>query len=120
MVDGDWLREWGPRLVAPIAFFVAATVLILLVQNALSSGEASPTTTTTPTQTAPTTTDDELDTTGQTETDQRRRRRFYRIKPGDLLESIAARFDTTVERLVELNPEIDPQALTVGERIRLR
>lgn len=120
MVDGDWLREWLPRLVAPIAFFVAATVLILLVQNALSSGEASPTTTTTPTQTAPTTTGDGLDTTGQTETTDQPRRRRYRVKPGDLLETIAARFDTTVERLIELNPDLDPQALTVGQRIRLR
>jgi LysM repeat protein len=97
---------------------VAATVLILLVQNALSNDEAPATQPTT--QSAPTTPTTTPDTeTVPTET-ERRRRRYYRVKPGDLLETIAAEFNTTPERLLELNPGIDPQALQVGQRIRLR
>jgi LysM repeat protein len=118
MVGLDRLREWMPRLLAPVAFFVAATVLILLVQNALSSDEQ--TATPTVTQPAPGTTTTGSETTGETGTTERRRRRHYRVKEGDLLETIAAEYNTSVERLLELNPGIDPQALTVGQRIRVR
>ena len=42
MVDPDRLRVWIARLAAPLAFFFAATVLVILVQRALESdaGEA--------------------------------------------------------------------------------
>jgi LysM repeat protein len=118
VVDPERLREWGPRLLAPVAFFVAATVLILLVQNALSSDEA-PATPPTATQSAPPTTTSGTDTV-PTDTTERRRRRYYRVKSGDLLETIAAEFNSSPERLLELNPGIDPQALQVGQRIRVR
>jgi LysM repeat protein len=117
VVDLDRLREWGPRLLAPVAFFVAATVLILLVQNALSNDEAPSTPPTT--QSAPPTTTPDTET-APTETTERPRRRYYRVKAGDLLETIATDFNTSPERLLELNPGIDPQALQVGQRIRLR
>ena len=54
-----------PRLIAPVAFFVAATVLILLVQNALSSDDGPRTQTAAQTNPGPTTSDGETDT-GQT------------------------------------------------------
>jgi LysM repeat protein len=41
------------------------------------------------------------------------------VKEGDTLESIAERFGTTVEELIELNPNIDPLALSPGQRIRV-
>jgi LysM repeat protein len=114
----DSLREWFPRLLAPIAFFVAATVLILLVQNALSSGDGSSTPPPTQSAAGPTTSGSETAPGGTTT--EPRRRRYYKVKEGDLLETIAAEFNTSVEQLVELNPGIDPQALTVGQRIRVR
>jgi LysM repeat protein len=46
-------------------------------------------------------------------------RRFYVIEAGDTLSAIAARFDTTEERLQELNEDIDPLALRPGQRIRI-
>jgi spore germination protein YaaH len=49
-----------------------------------------------------------------------RSRATYTVKSGDTLASIASRNDTTVERIQELNPQLDPQALTAGQRIRLR
>jgi LysM repeat protein len=116
-VNQDRLRIWAARLAAPVAFFVAAFVLVSLVQGALDGDDntaASPTTTeaTTPTETQPPT------TTGGTNSNPRRR--FYRVRSGDTLESIAARFETTTDRLLELNPGIDPLALNPGQRIRLR
>jgi LysM repeat protein len=101
---------WGARLAAPAAFFVAAIALVVLVQRGLDSG-ASATPTTTPPVTTPT-------TTGGTTT-ERKRRQIYRVRRGDTLESIAAKFDTTVDDLYRLNPDIDPLALSPGQRIRV-
>jgi LysM repeat protein len=46
-------------------------------------------------------------------------RRVYRVRRGDTLESIAEKFDTTVDDLLQLNPDIDPLALSPGQRIRI-
>ena len=45
--------------------------------------------------------------------------RYYVIQSGDTLGSIALKYDTTVEELVRLNPDVDPTALHVGQRIRV-
>ena len=50
----------------------------------------------------------------------RRQRRNYVVKPGDSFGSIAERTGVTVDQLERLNPEVDPQALVVGQRIKLR
>lgn len=41
----------------------------------------------------------------------------YQIKMGDTLGRIAVKFNTTVEALLELNPEINPNALAIGQTI---
>ena len=47
-------------------------------------------------------------------------RRNYTVKAGDSLDVIAERFGIEVERLQELNPEVDPQGLVIGQKIKLR
>lgn len=42
------------------------------------------------------------------------------VEPGDTLGAIAAEHGTTVEEVMLLNPGVDPAALTVGQRIRIR
>jgi LysM repeat protein len=111
VVENEKTRTWAARLVAPLLFFAAAVVLILLVQSGLRADESSSGTNGAPVTTTPTTTDGT--TTPTTE------RRRYRVRRGDTLESIAARFNTDVETLIELNPEIDPLALRPGQRIRV-
>jgi len=49
-----------------------------------------------------------------------RRSRFYVVRPGDILSSIAQRVGMSVERIQELNPTVDPQALRAGQRLRLQ
>lgn len=44
----------------------------------------------------------------------------YRVKPGDTLQAIAAQTGVSVEVLRELNPAINPQALVVGQIIKLK
>ena len=46
--------------------------------------------------------------------------RTYTIQSGDTLGSIAAKTGTTVARLEQLNPGIDPTALHVGQTIRVQ
>src|ERR671938_1136234 len=46
------------------------------------------------------------------------RRGVYVVRTGDTLGAIAERTGVPVERLQELNPTLDPQALTSGQRIK--
>ena len=46
-------------------------------------------------------------------------RKTYRVRPGDTLGLIAERTGVSVEELLELNPELDPNSLTVGQKIKL-
>jgi LysM repeat protein len=104
------------RFGAPAAFLAAVTVAVLLVRAGLSPSDdvaATTTATTTTATTRPTTT---RRTTTATTTEEQR---FYTIERGDTFGSIAAEFDTTVDRLRELNPEVDPTQLTIGQRIRV-
>jgi hypothetical protein len=47
-------------------------------------------------------------------------RRVYRVRAGDTLASIADRTEVPLQKLLELNPSVDPQGLVTGQRIRLR
>jgi LysM repeat protein len=112
VVDEPQRRVWAARLVAPLAFFGAATVFIILIQAGLNSGSADSSTTATPTVSAPSTTTPETTTASG-------KKEFYRVKSGDTLESIAAKFNTTVDDLLTLNPNVDPLALSPRQRIRV-
>jgi LysM repeat protein len=105
-------RMWVYRIAAPAAFFLAATILVILIERGLSSDESAIPTTTVPTTSVAGTT-----TTAGTTTSKKKQ--IYRVKAGDTLESIAAKFDTTVDDLLSLNPGIDPLALSPGQKIRV-
>lgn len=113
------------RFGAPAAFLAAATIAVILIKAGLSDGsEAEPPTvgaipTAAATTTAPRVTT-QLVLTGSTpSTTTTTEGQYYVIQGGDTLGSIALKYDTTVEELVRLNPEIDPTALEVGQRIRV-
>jgi LysM repeat protein len=122
MVDPDRLRVWVARLAAPLAFFFAATVLVILVQRGLESDEGEAGSGTAPTEIDTTTspgTTTQPDGTTTTPGGPCPRPRV-RVQAGDTLESIAARCEVDVDQILELNPDIDPLALTPGQRIRVR
>lgn len=103
-------RGWRAELkryAAPVAFLAAVTIAVLLVRSGLESG-SSPGPTTVATTSATTT------------TARPRRPRYYRLRAGETLSDVALRFDTTVEKLLALNPRIKPTQLTVGQRVRVR
>ncbi len=49
-----------------------------------------------------------------------RPRRSYTIEAGDTLGAISEQTGVPVETLQQLNPELDPQALIAGQKIKLR
>jgi LysM repeat protein len=100
---------WGARLLAPAAFLAAATVAIVLIRSGLDRND-TPVRSQRPaaTRTA----------TGPTATRARPPARgSYTIRAGDTLDQIALEHDTTVERLLQLNPRLDPTSLQVGQTI---
>ena len=113
-------RQELARYAAPAAFLAAATIAVLLVKAGLESSETVGTTVEAPAKRAPTTTARTapklvLTTTTPTTTAGR----YYAVQSGDTLGSIAVKYDTTVEALLALNPEVDPSALHVGQQIRV-
>ena len=48
------------------------------------------------------------------------RKATYTVKTGDTLARIAEKTGVSVDRLQELNPDLDPQALVSGQKIKLR
>jgi LysM repeat protein len=104
------------RFAAPAAFLLAATVAILIVRSGLENGDAQPAPATTTATTAPASTQPGTTTQATTGGDEQ----FYVIEAGDTLAVIAEEHDTSVEQLLVLNPELDPVALTVGQRIRVK
>ncbi len=101
-----WRAE-AKRYGAPAAFLLAVTVAVLLVRSGLNTKSATPPSTvaTTTVSTTPTTPN---------------RKQFYRLRSGETISDVAVRFDTTVAALLALNPGIKVNALTVGQRIRVR
>lgn len=111
------------RLGAPAAFLAAATLAVILIKAGLSGSEAKPTTvgelTTAPTTTRQRVTTRLVLTTPTTGTTTAPAGQYYVVESGDTLGSIALKYDTTVEELLQLNPDADPEALQVGQRIRV-
>ncbi|HEV7846607.1 MAG TPA: LysM domain-containing protein [Thermoleophilaceae bacterium] len=102
------------RLLAPLALivFLVAFVAILLGSGVVGddNGSDSSRASDLPVATERTT----------TEQKQKKARATYTIKTNDTLSGIAAKTGTTVEKLQELNPELDPTGLVAGQKIKLR
>jgi len=49
----------------------------------------------------------------------KRKRKVYVVKPGDTPSGIAEKTGVSLEQLEKANPELDPQLLAPGQRIRI-
>jgi LysM repeat protein len=94
-------------------FLLAVTGVVLLVRSALRSDSPAATSTA-------------VRVTTRAKTSPRRPlpprvpAQYYMIQSGDTLDQIAARFATTVDTLLALNPGTEPTTLRPGERIRIK
>ncbi len=123
-------RQQLTRYGAPAAFLAAVTIAVILIKAGLNGGSGSTTTVglpTTSTATKPTTTTTKLVLTGPqgtttttaTETTAPGAE-YHVVQSGDTLGSIAEKNSTTVDELMTLNPGIDPTAMHIGQRIRVK
>jgi LysM repeat protein len=100
------------RLLAPLALVVFAVVLVIVISSAAGGGGSESSTT-----------NGNRTTTTNTTTSARPRAkpRGYVVKASDTsLDSIARKTGVPTDRLLELNPAVDPQTLVPGQRIKLR
>ena len=101
---------WFIRYGLPTGFLMLATITVLLVRPALHDPPSPP----------------ELRKPAPTPRVEPKRAQTrsarasaYSVRSGDTLGAIAARFGTTVDELLVLNPGVDPHALRVGQSLRV-
>jgi LysM repeat protein len=108
-VERSSFRRWA----APVAFLAAITIGALVVRAGLEQGGRRHTNTPTTTATSKTKKKHRHDHSHQPV-------HTYTVQSGDTLAGIAAKTGTSVTRLEQLNPGIDPTALRVGQKIRVQ
>lgn len=106
------------RLLAPAA--LVATFLALFIVIGSGGGgdeESAGDSGSTPAATSTTSESEKTSTTPKKSSSSSSKR--YTVKPGDTPSSIAEKAGIPLDRLLELNPDIDPQALSPGQKLKL-
>ena len=106
MVTIPW---WFVRYGFPVVVLALVTAIVLVGRPALHGADSA----------RPAPAKSVIETTPATPRTKSARVTAYSVRSGDTLAGIADRFGTTVDRLMELNPGIEPQALRVGQPIRI-
>jgi LysM repeat protein len=96
------------RLIAPLALVVAGLAVVLVIATSAGNGDSGSSGTTT------------SSTTTKKGAPAKPKPKVYVVKAGDNLSIIAQKTGITVERIQALNPDVDPQALTVGQKLTIR
>ena len=112
------------RWMAPLALLAAFLAVALIVSGNTGGGSEEGTRSSAETSPKTGTTAKKAGSTGKSSTTPKTTTtssgsRSYTVKSGDTFGTIAEATGLTVAELQELNPDVDPQALTVGERLRL-
>ena len=115
MADQGRRRRNAARIIAPLALLAVAGVT-----SAWSRASPARARATTATRGAPASRRAPRPRPAKARVARRRGARFYRVKLNDTLGLISEKTGVSVERLQELNPELDPQNLIVGQRVKLR
>jgi LysM repeat protein len=100
------------RFIAPLALVLFAVALFVVISSA-SEQEAGRTG-------AQDTAEPARATPSPSARKRRKPRRTYTIKSGDTPSGIAVKVDVPLDQILELNPDLDPQSLTPGTKIKLR
>ena len=100
------------RFLAPIALIAFAIALYSVVKDssAPAGGNSGATTTATPTPSA---------NASKNKSSTKKKRKSYTVKAGDTPSGIAEKNNISLEKLYELNPDLDPQTMSPGQKIRL-
>jgi LysM repeat protein len=104
-------RRSPARLLAPLAL-VGFVIALLVVINGAGSDGGSEKTGSKPKATAT--------ATPTKKQKARQKRRRYVVKAGDTPSGIAEKTGVPLSQILELNPDLDDQTLTVGDKLKLR
>jgi LysM repeat protein len=114
-------RHSPARWLAPSALVAAALALVVVFTTSL--GSSSEESASSPSQVEERTSTERRDRTterARTSTAERSATpETYTVQAGDILSEIAERTGVPVERLRELNPELDANSMSVGQELRL-
>ena len=113
-------RQSSVRLLAPALLVLFAVVFLIVVVASLGGGDDEQSTSSKRPAAASERRDDRARDRTTTDPAKRGSPRFYTVKPGDNLAAIAQTTGVPLEQLRLLNPELDPQGLVSGQRVRLR
>ena len=102
------------RLLAPAALAMVFVLVVVVVFSAGGSNDTSPS------SGGDTSTAEATNTQTAAKKPAKPTPATYTVKVGDSLGSIAETTKLPVEKLQELNPDLDPQALSPGQKIKLR
>ena len=103
------------RFLAPLALLAFDIALFLVVTSSSTEPETESPNRATEARPTSTPTDGENGTSRE-----RKGPRRYTVKPGDTPSSIAEKTGVPLEDILRLNPDLDPQTLSPGQRIKLR
>ena len=103
------------RFLAPLAL-VAFGIALFMVVTSSSTEQDGGDDPDRSTETRPAATEEGEDG----EEPERKGPRRYTVKPGDTPSSIAEEAGVPLEDILRLNPDLDPQTLSPGQRIKLR
>jgi LysM repeat protein len=106
-------RSMSLRMLAPASLALFAIVFLIVIVASLDSGSSDR-----PDRAA--TGSERQATAPAKRSTPLAERRTYVVKAGDTLSKIAAKTGVEIERLLALNPTVDPQGLVAGQRIKLR
>lgn len=103
------------RLLAPIALVATFIALFAVLagggdgdeETPVDSGGSTPAATSTPSKSS------------KSSSSKKSSSKRYTVKAGDTPSSIAEEAGIPLDRLLELNPDIDPQALSPGQKLKL-
>lgn len=100
------------RFIAPLALVAFALALFIVVSSTTGDGggESGAQETRAPAEATPKPSAER----------KRKPRKTYTIKAGDTPSGIAVKVDVPLDQILELNPDLDPQTLTPGTKIKLR
>jgi LysM repeat protein len=105
------------RFLAPLALLGFVLALLLIVSHSSSDGGSTGNgTKSSQEQSAPT----PAANSGGKSSSKSKGPRFYTVKVGDTPSAIAEKTGVPLSTIEQLNPSLDPQALSPGERIKLR
>ena len=102
------------RFLAPIALVAFAFAFYSVVQNSRepAGGNSGAPAAASPTATAA--------KSSKKKSTKSSKRKSYTVKAGDTPSGIAEKTGVPLSKILELNPDLDDQSLTVGDKIKLR